>query len=246
MREKFNISELKKTDANKIKMIVLDVDGVLVHRGSIIEQDGNRITYEIKKIGTPEIEMIRKLYEKGFIINISSGRNLGYLMEMFRDVLPYVILTYENGSATWRGGSIFQHTNAFLELIEVRKKLLKVKHKNIKGWEPKEFIITIHCTDRVKEIESIISKYKDIYYIWNGEAYDIGYKTQTKGTGLRAVMKLLKLKKEEVIAVGDNFNDAELVYEAGITVTSDYDRLDADYYVPMPAGVVMSKILELI
>ena len=240
-----NINEISTKDMKDIKMIVFDVDGVLVHRGSIIEQEENRITYEIKKIGTPEINLIKQLYKKGYIINISSGRSLSYLIEMFREVLPYVILTYENGSASWNKGNIIQHFNSFDHMIDIYKELSKVSHKNIKGWEPKEFIITIHCTDRVLEIEKIVSKYEDLCYIWNGEAYDIEHIDQTKADGLAKLLDNLNLGTANTIAIGDNFNDKELIDIAGIGVSSDYDRLNTDFYVPMPAGVMMSKILEI-
>ncbi|MEK7190615.1 MAG: hypothetical protein AAB661_02520, partial [Patescibacteria group bacterium] len=67
-------------------------------------------------------------------------------------------LTYENGSATWDKGKIFQHINSFKNLQNVFQKLKKATNKNIniKGFEPKEFIITIHCTKQVKEIEKIV------------------------------------------------------------------------------------------
>jgi len=35
------------------------------------------------------------------------------LQEMFREILPFVSLTYECGSATWYKGKIYQHINSF-------------------------------------------------------------------------------------------------------------------------------------
>ena len=98
------------------------------------------------------------------------------LQEMFREVLPFVSLTYENGSATWYKGKIYQHVNSFEYLKDVFPRLKQVIGGSIKGFEPKEFIITIHCVKRVKEIEEIVRKEKNLYTVWNGEAYDIGIK----------------------------------------------------------------------
>ncbi len=245
-----SIEELTKKNLKEIKLIVFDLDGVLVPRGTKIKQIGNTTCYETKKIAKKQIEQIKKLNKLGFKVNINSGRGLYMLQEMFSEVLSFISLTYENGSATWFEGKTYQHVNSFDKLKEISKELKKVKHKNIKGFEPKEFIITLHCKDRVKEIETIAKKYKKLYYIWNDEAYDFGIKKiQTKPTGLKMVMKLFKLKKKNVLALGDNYNDKELLNEAGLAVSADKSRLKGDFYVPLkgkflPADLLMQTIIK--
>src|SRR3989339_804135 len=156
---------MSKKDLSPIKMIVFDVDGVLVPRGTKIKQVGNTTTLATKVIGKKQIEQIKKLHKRGFLINISSGRGLYMLQEMFREVLPFVSLTYENGSATWHQGKIYQHVNSYQHLRKVFFELRRVTNKNIKGFEPKEFIITIHCQKQVKEIERIVKKHKNLYTV---------------------------------------------------------------------------------
>lgn len=119
------LDELTKKDLQQIKLIVFDVDGVLVPRGTKIKQVGNKLYIEIKKISERQIRQIKKLNKLGFKINISSGRGLYMLQKMFRDVLPFVSLTYENGSATWFKGKIFQHVNSFNETKDIFDKLKK-------------------------------------------------------------------------------------------------------------------------
>ncbi len=232
-------------------MIVFDVDGVLVKRGTKIKQVGNVTTLETKVIAEKQIRQVRELFRRGFLINISSGRGLYMLQEMFREILPYVSLTYENGSATWYQGKIYQHLNSFKQLRSVFPKLKQVKDKSIRGFEPKEFIITVHCWNKVKKIESIVKKEKNLYTVWNGEAYDVGIKKlQTKATGLRAAMKLFKLKKENVLAIGDNYNDQELLAASCFPVSADKTRVKGKFYVPLdgkflPADLLAAKILSL-
>ena len=244
------LGELTKKDLQHIKLIVFDVDGVLVPRGTKIKQSGNITSIETKKISERQIEQIMELNKRGFKINISSGRGLYMLQEMFRDVLSFVSITYENGSATWFKGKIYQHVNSFNELRDVFKKLRKIKHEAIKGFEPKELIITIHCKRRIKKIEEVVNRYKKLYWIWNAEAYDIGIKMlQTKSTGLKRVIKLFKLNKKNVLAIGDNYNDKELLAESKISVSADKSRLKADFYVPLkgkflPADLLMQKIIK--
>lgn len=244
------IKDLKKEHIGKIKLIVFDVDGVLVPRGTKIKQIGSTTTLETKLIGKRQIEQIHELNKKGFLINISSGRGLYMLQEMFREVLPFVSLTCENGSASWYKGRIYQHVNSFRYMKDVFCKLKRVANGNIKGFEPKEFIITIHAVKRVKEIEEIMKEEKNLYIVWNGEAYDIGVKKdQTKAVGLRRIMKILKVEKKNVMAIGDNYNDEELLEEAGIAVTADKSRVKGNFYVPLngallPADKLMRQILS--
>src|SRR3989344_6021838 len=130
------LSEISKADLSDIKMIVFDVDGVLVPRGTKIKQVGNTTTLETKVINEKQIEQIKELNKLGFLINISSGRGLYMLQEMFRDILPFVSLTYENGSATWHKGKIYQHINSFEYLNDIFPKLKQIINKKIKGFEP--------------------------------------------------------------------------------------------------------------
>ena len=169
------LDQISKKDIEKIKMIVFDVDGVLVSRGTKIKQEGNTTTFETKVIAEKQIEQIKELNQKGFLVNISSGRGLYMLQEMFREILPFVSLTYECGSATWYKGQIYQHINSFEQNKNIFPKLKKVSvnHPDIKGFEPKEFIITIHCTKPVSEIEEVVEKEGGLITVWNGEAYDV-------------------------------------------------------------------------
>lgn len=248
------MQELKYMDGEAlkdIKLIALDVDGVLVPRGTNIKQVGNVTTLETKKIADKQIRQIHELHKRGFLINISSGRSLFMLQDMFRGVLPFVSLTFENGSATWYKGKVIQHFNSFKYLGDIFPLLLKVKHENIKGFEPKEFIITIHATDRVLEIEEILEKFNNLYCMWNGEAYDIGVKKlQTKGIGLQRIIRLFKLQKKNVLAIGDNYNDVELLSKAGIAVSADKERVTGKFFVPLegeflPADHLMAHILDI-
>jgi len=127
------LSQMSKENIKKIKMIVFDVDGVLVPRGTKIKQIGNTTTLETKVIHEKQIKQIKELNKKGFLINISSGRGLYMLQEMFREILPFVSLTYENGSATWYQGKIHQHINSFQSFHKIYPLLKKVSEKNPEG-----------------------------------------------------------------------------------------------------------------
>ena len=243
---------MNEKDIEKIKLIVFDVDGVLVPRGTKIKQDGDKMSFTMKRVPLSEIELMRKLHEKGYLLNVNSGRGLYFLQEMFREILPFVSLTYENGSATWLNGKIYQHVNSFLQLKDLFFELKKIKSDKIKGFEMKEFIITIHTKARVLAIEKVLERYKGVYGVWNSEAYDIGVKdVQTKAVGLRGLMRVLGLKKENVMAIGDNYNDVELLNSCGLAISADAKRAIGHFYTELegkflPAESLMIRVLELV
>ncbi|MFA6047226.1 MAG: HAD family hydrolase [Parcubacteria group bacterium] len=245
------INELTKEVLKDIKMIVFDVDGVLVPRGTKIKQENDITTLQTKHIDPKQIEQIKKLKELGFYININSGRGLYMLQEVFRGILPFASITYENGSATWIEGKIVQHINSFEYLSDLFLELRGIeKEKNVKGFEPKEFIMTIHCDDRVEKIEEVVAKYDKLYCLWNGEAYDVGVRDiQNKAVGLTALQNYLNLKKENVLAIGDNLNDKEMIDAAGVSVSADKTRVEGDFFVPLegeflPADLMMRQIIK--
>lgn len=248
------LEQMSKADLANIKLIVFDVDGVIVPRGTKIKQVGNTTTLETKIIASKQIEQIRELNKKGFLVNISSGRGLYMMQEMFREILPFVSLTYECGSATWYKGKIYQHVNSFEATKDIFPKLKEVAFVNqdFKGFEPKEFIITMHYEKKDENVEKLIETTGNLVTVWNGEAYDILVKgEQTKAVGLKQVIQTFNLSKENVMAIGDNYNDQELLEESGLPISADKTRVNGKFYVPLegeflPADSLMQKILELV
>lgn len=246
------IGDLKKSDLNGIKLIVFDVDGILVPRGTKISQIGQKTVFYIKKVDKNVINLINELNSQGFLININSGRSLDVLQKMFWPVLNKITITYENGSSSWIKGKIYQHVNSYSKLSDLYQELSAIENKNIKGFEPKEFILTLHAKKRVNAVESSIKKHKGIYFIWNSEAYDMGLKNvQTKLNGLKALLKILKLKKENVLFIGDNYNDIPFIGNSKIVVTADKRRLKGDFFIRLsrknlPGRVLMERMIKII
>ena len=139
---------------------------------------------------------------------------------------------------------------SFKILQKLYNKLKNVKHKYLKGWELKENIYTIHCINRIPEIEKIATT-EETYCLWNGEAYDIGIKNyQNKGEGLKAWSLLNGYNKSEILAIGDNYNDIELLNNAGLKISADKTRLQGDFYIELnyfnlPGLILSKKLLEL-
>jgi len=242
-------SILKLKEIKNINLVVFDVDGVIVPRGTKIEESKSKITIGLKFPSKEFIKLAKELL-KYTNIAISSGRSMLTLKTMFAELFGeekngnQVILQAENGGRISIGpdeiGAGHNH-NYIRNLSVLRSKLRTIKHKNIKGFEPKETFITIHCRDRVPEIEKMINK-KTHYIIWNGEAYDIGAQNITKGTGLSRVKKELEKrskKKIKTIAIGDRQNDIGLLEKVEISVSADKNLLtEADYFIDKERGVL--------
>ena len=52
------------------------------------------------------------------------------------------------------------------------------------------------------------------------------------------------------MAIGDNYNDKELLESAELTITADKSRLDGDFFIPLsrknlPADQLMDRIIKL-
>ena len=97
--------------------------------------------------------------------------------------------------------------------------------------------IVIHTAGQIKTISSIsseLSKIQDISYTHGGIAYiEVRPKNSNKGIALEYAAKSLKLDRKQVLAIGDNDNDAEMLSWAGIGVVvdsaSDLARKSSDY-----------------
>ena len=250
------ISELDNIQPN---LVVFDVDGVIVPRGTKIKEDGKLLTINLKFPPEKFISLACELLEH-INIAISSGRSMLTLKTMFADLVGeerngnVFILQAENGGRiSWGADEISagHDPKKLRALFRLRNELRKVKDKRILGFEPKESILTIHCIDRVPAIEELTKNYPH-YIIWNGEAYDIGDPNITKGTGLlRIKQEFIKRHNKEIvaIAIGDRQNDIDLLERADISVSADPRVLSqCHYYVPLeyelPGIALAEKLLE--
>lgn len=252
------LSQLEEKDISEIKLICFDCDGVTVKKGTEIEETESTLTV---KTHTLSEKMLGKMLglKKYFHISFSSGRSLLYLDRMYGKVLwDYASLQGENGIFTLIDGRVIQHEYFSKENLEIMnlmkvdiRELSKTNNK-IRGFEPKQFLITVHCWESMPQIEEVVKKYDkkgDYYCWWNGEAYDIGLKNINKGTGLKKLCDYLKFDIKATIAIGNGPNDKDMVDAAGISVTTDKSWLKADFYttniLELGGEELVDKLLEI-
>ena len=224
----------------KLKMLVLDSDGVTVERGTkIIERESKNymeVSVRANKISDSLAKKVNKLKKK-LIICLASGRGLIWLQTMYSKVIDdRMIILAENGNIALMGGRLKQLFDYDAQYFTLRAKLRnEISKLPINGFEPKQIILTANCPYKMEQIPKIINKLdkkKQIKSMWvANEAWDIQRKDTSKGEGLKKIIRLLGLKKENIIAIGDGPNDKEIVELAGIGVSADMEDLKAEYYI---------------
>lgn len=252
-----HLDTLTKEDIKDIKIVCFDVDGVTIKKGTEISEKGTEL-----KIRTSALEdhILQKLIllKKHFHVTINSGRSTMYLTKVFQEMLwGNASIIGEIGIFTVKDGEMLQSSkfNAYelevLRKVTIELKRIAVENDMARGFEPKQFLITLHCKEAIPEIDEIVRKYDtkgEFYCWWNGEAYDIAPHRFNKGVGLKVLAESLGYSLNNCIAVGNGINDKDMTDMAKIGVSTDKDHLEADYYINdehLGGEYLMDKLLEL-
>jgi len=235
-----NIKEITEKELAALKVVTFDIDGVIAPTGTIIketiDEDSIDLYMEAKKLSSGFIENLQKL-EKYVRLNFSSGRNILYLKTLVNKIFDEkTILQAENGNITWFNNKIIHPSyedEYFIKLKELKIKIREMKEtdKRIRGFEPKMFILTVHC-DEMEEIPRLVKEMSgdDLYCLWTNEGYDIGSKEMSKGQAIVNLAKELGIELKQIMTTGNNYNDKEML-EIGKGVTVEPKRVKAEYFI---------------
>ena len=235
-----NLNQITKEELAALKVVTFDIDGVIAPTGTIIKETINEdsidLYMESKKLSEGFIGNLKKL-EKFIRLNFSSGRNILYLKTLVNKIFDkQTILQAENGNITWLNNKIIHpvYSNEyFAQLRELKIKIRKIKEtdKRIRGFEPKLFVLTVHC-DQMDEIPSLVKEVANdnLYCLWTNEGYDIGSKKMSKGQAIINLAEELKIKPKQIMTTGNNYNDQEML-ELGKGVTVEPARVEAEYFI---------------
>ena len=236
-----NIKEITEKELADIKVVTFDIDGVIVPTGTIIketvDEDSIDLYMESKKLSEKFIDNLQKL-AKYVRLNFSSGRNILYLKTLVNKIFDeQIILQAENGHITWLDNKIthpIYPDEYFNKLRDIKERIKEMKKsdKRIRGFEPKLFILTVHC-DQMEEIPNLVKemdKENNLYCLWTNEGYDIGNKEMSKGQAIVNLAKQLKIEPKQIMTTGNNYNDQEML-EIGKGITVNSERVKAEYFV---------------
>lgn len=232
------LKELSKEDLASIKLIAFDSDGVLAKKGTKIVESPGFYSQQTNLIDTQVLEKLNRL-KKHFHIVINSGRSSLYLTRIYQNILwDDVTLISEIGIFLTGGGFMVQ-TDSLDEYELNTTKLIRQKLENlindprVAGFEPKQFLTTLHCHQAVPEVEAIVRESDPenrFYCWWNQEAYDINSKNFTKSIALNKLLKLKNLSLQNVITIGNGINDSDLTGKNSINISTDPQNLKTDDY----------------
>jgi len=238
------IGEITKDNLDKIKVICFDRDGVVAKKGTWWT-NGKLETFHLVQSTKYKVQ---RLAER-FLICITSGRSLEFLeqewnetdISLHGEIGNFVKHKYVVTEEVW--------TASETETISrIKLKMEGLRDDKISGFEPKKKIITLHCKDRIMEVERI-ARDDLLYCWWNGEAYDIGPKRISKGTAIKKWVGGLGIGMDQVMTVGNGINDSNMTDIVGIDVSTNPERLEADFVVSgeeLGAGKLIDRLLELV
>lgn len=234
-----NIKQISRKELEAIKVITFDIDGVIIPTGTDLHEnsDGTELYMKSKQLSKQFIENLKKLKQRLYL-NFSSGRNILYLKSLVNEIFDdKVFIQAENGNISWIKGKIIHPEypdSYFYQLRDIREKIkdMMVNDKRIRGFEPKMFILTVHC-DQMKEIPDLVKdldRGQELYCLWTNEGYDIGSKNISKGKGILNLAEYLNIDPKQIMTTGNNYNDKEML-EFGRGVTVQPDRVEAEYFI---------------
>ena len=247
------IEQLTKEYLANIKVICFDGDGVTKKKGTEFIFESGQLVLESYP---PQIDFLDKLklLRQKFHVTISSGRSMSYLMNSYGEATDS--LQAEIGMYLQINDVRFMNYDLRIEqkdkIEKIRKELGRLSDANIRGFEPKEYLITLHCKQAVPEVEEIVKTYDpegELYCWWNEEAYDIGLRGINKATGLQKLVDRLELEMDQVMTVGNGINDENMTAAAGLDISTDPKHLSADFVATgeeLGGEVVVDKILSLV
>ncbi|MBU4030875.1 HAD hydrolase family protein, partial [Patescibacteria group bacterium] len=121
----------------------------------------------------------------------------------------------------------------FGKLRDIKEKIKEIMAGDvrIRGFEPKLFILTVHC-DEMEEIPALVKKIGEdgLYCLWTNEGYDIGSKEMSKGVAIASLAEQLGVGPKQIMTTGNNYNDIEML-KIGKGVSVLPERVEGEYFI---------------
>lgn len=215
------------TDRKKgYKAIIFDIDGVL-------NKHGGNIQHESK-------EAIRLLKKRGLKVYFASGKHAWYIQGglVWSGLLEKdTLIVAENGGVIYNPHTrktILEDKNIkdiklirsiFYNLYSKKEGFLKFAGLSV--WEePKETMFCLYPSNvkKIKRLMKILDEIVkvnklNLYLVENPDSVDVLQANINKATGISHICDWTKIDMSEVIAVGDSYNDIEMLEKAGFSIT---------------------------
>ena len=187
------------------KAFAVDVDGTLTNLKLLLDLEA--------------VSVLRQLEARGIKVIITTGRNYSITRALVGYLGTCGLMVAENGGVI----GIYPRTRIILGDPSRSRQGLEV----LKMKFGKDLVSTLDSPFRLVDIvveprfdlksanDLLIRQKINARIIYSGVAYHILDSDVDKGKGLKEICKMGGLNLDEVVAVGDNFNDIEMLEAAG-------------------------------
>ena len=201
------MTEKRKKD---IRLVVSDIDGTLIRRGEGFPKEVEQAVAELKK--------------RGILFTFASGR-LPYMITPFAESLGIEIPVCAcNGTLLYRKDEILE--NCMRENEAVRRKRAErgsyhpIRPVREEEWE-NLWADKVNISDEQGEISSLLEWEQPLegsceITHYGNQGLEIVRAGFGKAYGVRQICAGLGISMEQVLAIGDNENDNEMLTQAGI------------------------------
>ena len=235
---------------NKYKLVALDLDGTLLNNAGELSET-NRY-------------WIREAEKAGIIVSLATGRGRRMSERFWNAVSPTAPMVVANGAEVWKN-----HEEVLSRHIMppnmVPKLLGLAKEHGAGSWTIGNYIgsDSVEGDDCLKvgmhhDDPKILSKLRDTVKSWgqfevSGSAstnIEINLKGVSKAAGLAEVATTLGIKPNEIVAVGDSFNDLAMITWVGFGVAmqnaEEIVKKTADYITASNEEDGVAQVIKLL
>ena len=229
---------------SKYKVLVLDLDGTLFGKQPI----------------KPElIESIREIYNKKIRVILCSGRTLYYVLGIARCLGIEDFVICEEGTLIYDPFKKKKIINGDLKNINKLRDNLESLLPMVKlppeAHHDKQIILALDRKERidlddfVEEVADILNKNKlELNITRSDEMINVMPKNIDKGIGIEKVLNMTGYNKEEVLAMGDSYNDLPVFKKVGFSVAVANAHMElkkeADYVCEFENGKGVKEIID--
>ncbi|UQZ84622.1 Sugar phosphatase YidA [Paenibacillus konkukensis] len=207
------------------KLLALDMDGTLLN--------------DRKEISRQNAKWIATCREQGIIVVLSTGRGIQLIRPYYEQLQLDSPIVAVNGGEVWKGldQQYVRHAMPFEQIDRLRRLALDLDvwywayhtegKVNRNTWDElaagqMEWIKFGFRTEDSAAMAALHERIPQIgdFELTNSHPTNIEINPAgiTKASGLREVCKLLDVRMQEVVAVGDSANDLAMIVEAGLGV----------------------------
>lgn len=190
--------------ARSFKGLAFDIDGTITNEAGAIDLEA--------------VRALRELEGKGIRTFLITGRNFCVTKAMAKYLGTCGLCAAENGGILWNGREkIYMGSRRKAEAgLETLRKEMGDRKIEVVNSPYREVDILIKRTVSLSEANEILLRSGvGAHVLDSGAAYHVVDVSVNKGEALKKLAEIAGLSAKDVVAIGDNMNDIDMLREAG-------------------------------